>query len=182
MTRGKAAHGSRPELGRNAVHLMARSWICSKPITPHNSVADAIRCSVAARSMWESSPAAPAQHRSGSMQYRDRPAHPARRKRKRPSARKSALLAQHGLKTAFASIRGGPCPALQTDVRLPLVRALLAVIGRRAHRRRLFLRRGGPGPWRHPERGVRSRETLPRRTPSMSGLRSARWSKARSSC
>jgi acetylornithine deacetylase/succinyl-diaminopimelate desuccinylase-like protein len=42
-----------------------------------------------------------------------------------------ALLAQHGLKTAFASIRGGPCPALQTDVRLPLVRALLELVRQR---------------------------------------------------
>jgi acetylornithine deacetylase/succinyl-diaminopimelate desuccinylase-like protein len=38
------------------------------------------------------------------------------------------LLARHGLKTAFAGIRGGPCPALETDVRLPLVRALLELV------------------------------------------------------
>jgi acetylornithine deacetylase/succinyl-diaminopimelate desuccinylase-like protein len=38
------------------------------------------------------------------------------------------LLARHGLQTSFASIRGGPCPALETEIRAPLVQSFLAVV------------------------------------------------------
>jgi acetylornithine deacetylase/succinyl-diaminopimelate desuccinylase-like protein len=131
IARGKAAHGARPELGRNAVHLMAR-------------VVDLLETRYAAELRRRrrhpvlgrgtinvgviaggSQPNIVPDRCTIDIDRRTLPGE------SEGSVRKEirALLDAHKLPSSFASIRGGPCPALQTDVRLPLVRALLAVVG-----------------------------------------------------
>jgi succinyl-diaminopimelate desuccinylase len=131
-TRGKAAHGSRPELGRNAVHAMAQvvdlletryarqlrrrqhpllgrptinvGTICggSQP----NIVPD--RCSIRI----------------------DRRTLPGESE---SSVRREigSLLADHGLEARLSSLRKAPCPPMETDLTLPLVHAFLQTVGQR---------------------------------------------------
>jgi acetylornithine deacetylase/succinyl-diaminopimelate desuccinylase-like protein len=130
MTRGKAAHGSRPDLGRNAVHLMAR--VVDLLETDYAAELRRHRHPLLGRGTINvgviaggSQPNIVPDRCTIDIDRRTLPGESESTVRKEIRE----LLAQHQLKTTFASIRGGPCPALQTDVRLPLVRALLAVIG-----------------------------------------------------
>jgi acetylornithine deacetylase/succinyl-diaminopimelate desuccinylase-like protein len=131
-TRGKAAHGSRPDLGRNAVHAMARVVdvletayarqlrrrrhpLLGVPTinvgTIHggaqpNIVPDRCRVSLDRRTI-------PGERDAG--------------------VRREilALLRHHRLAARMLDLRHAPCPALETDARLPLVRQLMGAVGQR---------------------------------------------------
>jgi acetylornithine deacetylase/succinyl-diaminopimelate desuccinylase-like protein len=128
LTRGKAAHGARPDLGRNAVHLMAR--VVHLLETRYASeLRRRLRHSILGRGTINvgviaggSQPNIVPDRCTIDIDRRTLPGENERTVRKEIRA----LLARHKLQVAFASIRGGPCPALQTDVRLPLVRSFLA--------------------------------------------------------
>src|SRR5436190_15877693 len=126
-TRGRAAHGSRPELGRNAVHEMARivdllqttyavglrrrrhSLLGSPTISvgtigggsQPNIVPDRCRISIDRRTI-------PGETAAG-----------VRREIK-------SLLQRHKLSAMLLNIRNAPCPALETNLNLPLVTQFLA--------------------------------------------------------
>ena len=128
-TRGKAAHGARPDLGRNAVHLMARAVALLETTyaaalrrrRPHPLLGrGTINVGVIAGG---SQPNIVPDRCTIDIDRRTVPGENENTVR----GELCALFDRHGLKTAFANIRGGPCPALQTDARLPLVRALFAV-------------------------------------------------------
>jgi acetylornithine deacetylase/succinyl-diaminopimelate desuccinylase-like protein len=129
LARGKAAHGARPELGRNAVHLMAR-------------VVDLLETTYAAQLRRQrhpllGHPTINVGIIAGGSQPNivpdrctidiDRRTLPGQSE---VTVRREIrlLLAQHGLQTSFASIRGGPCPALETEIRAPLVQSFLDVV------------------------------------------------------
>jgi acetylornithine deacetylase/succinyl-diaminopimelate desuccinylase-like protein len=128
LARGKAAHGARPELGRNAVHLMARVVDLLETIYAarlrrrrHSLLGHAtINVGVIAGG---SQPNIVPDRCTIDIDRRTLPGESEATVRKEIRS----LLTQHQLPTTFASIRGGPCPALQTDIRLPLVRSFLKV-------------------------------------------------------
>src|SRR5205823_302984 len=129
-TRGKAAHGSRPDLGRNAVHEMARivdlletayaallrerrHALLGNPTvsvgaitggSQPNIVPDQCRISIDRRTI-------PGETEAG-----------VRREIK-------SLLRRHELKANLLNIRNAPCPALETNPKLPLVKQFLATVG-----------------------------------------------------
>lgn len=131
-TRGKAAHGARPELGRNAVHEMAQivdaletdyaSHLkkCRHPLlgagtinvgtiiggTQPNIVPDKCSITIDRRTL-------PGETEAG-----------VRREI-------TAFLSKRGLKATFASEKIAPCLPMETDVRLPLVSQFLGVTGQR---------------------------------------------------
>ena len=131
-TRGKAAHGARPELGRNAVHEMARivdlletTYAASLRRRRHsllghptisvgiiaggsqpNIVPDRCRISIDRRTIPGETEA------------------DVRREIR-------SLLQSHEVKAALLNIRNAPCPALETDLKLPLVKQFLASAGQR---------------------------------------------------
>ena len=131
-TRGRAAHGSRPDLGRNAVHEMARivDWLETTyaaalrqrrhPLLGHptvsvgaiaggtqpNIVPDRCRISIDRRTIPGETEAS------------------VRREIK-------SLLHSHAVKAELLNIRNAPCPALETKLKLPLVHRFLASIGQR---------------------------------------------------
>lgn len=134
-TRGKSAHGSNPELGVNAVHRMARA-IClleeryarelgrrAHPLlgrptinvgtvqggTQPNVVPSMCRIRIDRRTL-------PGETEAG-----------VRREI-------AALLEGEGLRAGFVNVRGAPCPALETDPKLPMVRTLMQTVGQRQPR------------------------------------------------
>jgi acetylornithine deacetylase/succinyl-diaminopimelate desuccinylase-like protein len=126
-TRGKAAHGSRPELGRNAVLEMARivdlletTYAAAlrrrqHPLLGHPTV------SVGAIAGGSQPNIVPDRCRI-SIDRRTVP-------RETESAVRreiQALLKKHRLNARLLNIRNAPCPALETDPNLPLVRRFLA--------------------------------------------------------
>jgi len=128
-TRGLAAHGSRPELGRNAVHEMARivdvfqtDYAATLRRRHHrllghptvnvgtiaggsqpNIVPDRCRISIDRRTI-------PGETESG-----------VRREIRE-------LLRRRRLRAGLLNIRGAPCPPLETNVRLPWVRGFLSSV------------------------------------------------------
>ena len=133
-TRGKAAHGSRPELGRNAVHEMAR-------------IVDALETDYAAKLRRRPHPLlGPATVNvgtiSGGLQPNivpdtcsisiDRRTLPGETDAK-VRQEIQQFLRQRGLKASFANRNPTRCPAMETDPELPLVRHFF----RRARQRRL---------------------------------------------
>jgi acetylornithine deacetylase len=126
-TRGRAAHGAQPELGRNAVHEMARivdllqttyatmlrrrrhSLLGSPTVSvgtiyggsQPNIVPDKCRISIDRRTI-------PGETAAG-----------VRREIR-------SLLQRHKLSAMLLNIRNAPCPALETNLKLPLVRQFLA--------------------------------------------------------
>jgi acetylornithine deacetylase/succinyl-diaminopimelate desuccinylase-like protein len=132
QTRGRSAHGSRPELGRNAVHAMARivngletdyarrlrrrrhtllgcATVSVGTIsggTQPNIVPDSCAVTIDRRTL-------PGETETG-----------VRREI-------AGFLAQRKLKAAFASEKLAPCPPLETDAGLPLVRRFLRCTGQR---------------------------------------------------
>ena len=129
-TRGKAAHGSRPDLGRNAVHEMARivdllettyaallrerrHALLGNPTvsvgaiaggSQPNIVPDQCRISIDRRTI-------PGETEAG-----------VRREIK-------SLLHRHRLKAKLLNIRSAPCLPMETNLKRPLVRQFLARVG-----------------------------------------------------
>ena len=131
-TSGRAAHGSRPELGRNAIHEMARivTWLETSytahlrrrrhPILGHatvnvgtisggaqaNIVPDRCTITIDRRTLPGETDAS------------------VRREFK-------VLLRARGFAAKLGSAKGAPCAPMETDHRLPLVRAFLESVGQR---------------------------------------------------
>ncbi|PYM14520.1 MAG: peptidase [Verrucomicrobia bacterium] len=129
-TRGRAAHGARPDLGRNAVHEMSRivdllqtTYAASlrkrkHPLLGHptvsvgtigggaqpNIVPDRCQISLDRRTL-------PGETEAG-----------VRREIK-------ALLFKHALNARLLNIRNAPCPPMETSLKLPLVKQFLAGAG-----------------------------------------------------
>lgn len=129
-TEGKAAHGAKPHLGRNAVHTMAR-------------IVDLLETEYAAQLRTRShpllgSPTVNVGSISGGVQPNIVPAqcHITVDRRTIPgeteaSVRKeiSALLRRHKLKATLADTRAGACLPLETSPALPLVARFLLAAG-----------------------------------------------------
>ncbi len=129
-TRGKAAHGARPELGRNAVHAMAR-------------IVDLLETTYARRLRRRRHPllghaTVNVGSISGGTQPNIVPASCAIAidRRTLPGETEAgvrreilALLREHRLVATLADTKGGPCFPLETDPELPLVQQLLGTVG-----------------------------------------------------
>jgi acetylornithine deacetylase/succinyl-diaminopimelate desuccinylase-like protein len=129
-TRGVPAHGARPELGKNAVHEMAR-------------IVDLLETSYAAQLRKARHPLlGQATVNVGSIAGGTQPnIVPAQcaitvDRRTLPGETEASvragirkLLRQHGLRAQLGVARDAPCLPLQTDPRLPLVQRLFAVAG-----------------------------------------------------
>lgn len=131
-TRGKPAHGATPHLGRNAVHMMAKAVelletayaarlskrrhpLLGQPTINVGTIAGGTQPNVV-----------PARCRI-SIDRRTLPGET------ETSVRRElrALFSKAGLKLHFESLRTLPCPALETDPGLPLVRELMHTAGQR---------------------------------------------------
>jgi succinyl-diaminopimelate desuccinylase len=131
-TRGKAAHGSCPHLGKNAVHEMCR-------------VVDLLETQYARQLRRRRHPLlGPATVSIGSIHGGTQPnivpaacAASADRRTLPGETERSvlreikALLRRHGLRASFASEKTCPCPPLETDARLPLVQVFLKAAGQK---------------------------------------------------
>jgi acetylornithine deacetylase/succinyl-diaminopimelate desuccinylase-like protein len=131
-TTGKAAHGARPELGRNAVHVMAK-------------VVDLLETQYAAQLRRKKHPLlGRATINVGSISGGTQPNIVPSRcvisvdRRTLPGERDAtiykdlrALLKSKGLAAEFDSLQGGPCMALETSPRLPLVAQFMSAAGQR---------------------------------------------------
>ena len=132
-TRGKAAHGSRPELGRNAVHEMAR-------------IVDLLETRYAAilrrrRHPRLRHPTINVGTIAGGLQANIVPARCVITidRRTLPGETDVAvireikeLLRKNGLRAVFSDAKSGACWPLETDARLPLVRQFLRCAGQAA--------------------------------------------------
>jgi len=131
-TRGKAAHGSRPELGKNAIHEMARivelletsyartlrrrkHRLLGHPTVSVGSIAGGSqpnivpdRCLISIDRRM-----VPGETEAG-----------VRREIK-------ALLQKNGPKAELLNIRAAPCPAMETNPKLPLVKAFMQISGQK---------------------------------------------------
>ncbi len=131
-TKGKAAHGSRPELGHNAIEEMAKvvaalggPYASRLRSSPHpllgrrtinvgtiqgghqpNIVPDRCRISIDRRTLPGED------EKSVARELR-------------------ALFKSRGIRASLSNMRGGACVALETDVTLPLVRGLMKTAGQR---------------------------------------------------
>ncbi len=125
-TRGKAAHGARPELGRNAVHAMARVVNALEtdyaaqlrrrrhPLLGHGTVnVGSIRGGVQANIVPD--------HCEISIDRRTLPGETQAGVRREIQT----LLRKHKLTATIADTKDASCPALETDPRQPLVREFL---------------------------------------------------------
>jgi len=129
-TRGKAAHGSRPDLGRNAVHEMAR-------------IVDLLETTYAAllrkrRHALLGNPTVNVGAIAGGSQPNivpdqcrisiDRRTIPGETE---ASVRREikSLLHRHRLKAKLLNIRNAPCPPMETNLKQPLVRQFLTRVG-----------------------------------------------------
>ena len=129
-TRGKAAHGSRPDLGRNAVHEMAR-------------IVDLLETEYAARLRKRRHPllghgTVNVGTIEGGVQPNIVPAECSITidRRTLPGETDAQvwreirnMLREHGLKAALANTKAAPCLPLETNPRLPLVRQFLKSAG-----------------------------------------------------
>jgi acetylornithine deacetylase/succinyl-diaminopimelate desuccinylase-like protein len=131
-TRGKSAHGARPELGRNAVHEMARV-VClletdyarrlrrwRHPLLGHATV------NVGVIAGGTQPNIVPAACRIG-VDRRTLPGETERSVR----AEMMALFRRHKLRVGIASQKQAPCLPMETDARLPLVRQFFGVAGQK---------------------------------------------------
>jgi acetylornithine deacetylase/succinyl-diaminopimelate desuccinylase-like protein len=131
-TRGQSAHGARPDLGRNAVHLMAR-------------IVDALETDYARQLRRRRHPLlGAATVNVGSIQGGTQPNIVPDRcvisidRRTLPGETESrvrseiiAFLRQRNLSARLSNTKAAPCPALETDPDLPLVRQFLRCAGQR---------------------------------------------------
>jgi len=131
-TRGRSAHGARPDLGRNAVHAMCRIVHLLEteyaaalrgrrhPLLGHATV------SVGSIHGGTQPNVVPAQ----CVCEIDRRTLPGETEASAIREIK-ALLRRHRLAASLANSKGAPCLPLETDPRLPLVRQFLRSVGRR---------------------------------------------------
>jgi len=131
-TRGKAAHGSCPELGRNAVHSMAR-------------IVDLLGTKYAAILRQRRHPLLGCATINvgtirGGVQANIVPAQCSITVDRRTLPGETdggvwdelkSLLKKHGLKATLANEKTGPCLPMETDPRLPLIRQFLKTAGQR---------------------------------------------------
>jgi acetylornithine deacetylase/succinyl-diaminopimelate desuccinylase-like protein len=131
-THGKAAHGSRPELGQNAIHEMAR-------------IVDLLETKYAAQLRKQTHPLL--HHGTvnvgtiqGGVQANIVPSHCSIiiDRRTLPGETETgvwreieALLRKHGLKATLANTKSAPCLPLETSRKLPLVKQFLQVTGQK---------------------------------------------------
>ena len=129
-TQGKAAHGSRPDLGRNAILEMARvvtlleTEYAAELATRRHPL---LRCATVNTGTIRGGVQAnivPAQC-SIVIDRRMLPGETGASVRRELKA----LLRAHGLKAVLGDQKGAPCPALETDANLPLVRGFMALAG-----------------------------------------------------
>jgi len=133
QTRGKSAHGACPELGRNAVHAMARVVeilettyaaglrrrrhpLLGHPTISVGSISGGTQPNVVPDRCWISA---------------DRRTLPGETE---ASVKREILAALHqrGLRASVADGKGAPCFPLETDSRLPWVQRLMACVSQRA--------------------------------------------------
>ena len=132
-TRGKAAHGSRPELGRNAVHEMARivdllqTDYATRLARRRHPLLGCATVSVGAISGGTQANIVP-DHCVLVMDRRTLPGETEASVRREIQA----LLKQHHLKAGCIDDKLAPCLALETDPRLPLVARFLRSVRQRA--------------------------------------------------
>jgi len=131
-TRGRAAHGSRPDLGDNAVHTMAR-------------IVDLLETTYAAALRQRRHPLlGRATVNVGTIHGGAQPNVVPDRcvisldRRTLPSETDAGvrreildLLKRHRLAARMLNLRGAPCPPMETDARLPLVRQFMTQVGQR---------------------------------------------------
>jgi len=131
-TTGKAAHGARPELGRNAVHAMAR-------------IVDALETTYAGQLRRRQHPLLGRPTINvGAINGGSQPNIVPSRctisidRRTLPGERDAtvckqikALLKSKGLSASFESLQGGPCLPLETSATLPLVSQFMSVARQR---------------------------------------------------
>ena len=130
MTRGRAAHGSRPELGRNAVHLMARivDWL---------ETSYSARLRARRHPLLGSATASVGTIRGGTQPNIVPDACAIRLDRRTLPGETEAgvcqelrgLLRREGLAASLEEGRTAPCLPLETDARLPLVAQFIRSVG-----------------------------------------------------
>ena len=131
-TQGKAAHGSCPHLGRNAVHEMARIVDLLQTRYPRqlqgrtHPLLGAATVSVGSMHGGSQPNIVPAE----CLATADRRTLPGETELSVIREIK-ALLREHGLRASFANEKSVPCPPLETDHRLPLVQTFLAAAGQK---------------------------------------------------
>jgi acetylornithine deacetylase len=131
-TRGKSAHGAHPELGRNAIHLMARvvdileTKYAAKLTQRRHPLLGRATVSVGVISGGTQPNIVP----DRCFALVDRRTLPGE---KEAGVQKEIhhLLGQHGLKVTFVTARGAPCLPMETNPKLPLVARFLDSIGQR---------------------------------------------------
>jgi acetylornithine deacetylase len=131
-TRGKAAHGALPELGRNAVHAMARvvdlleTTYARKLRRRQHPLLGTASISVGSIAGGTQPNVVP----DSCVMTADRRTLPGETT---PGVCRElrALLRAHGLRASVADSKAAPCPPLETDPRQPLVRALMDCVGQR---------------------------------------------------
>jgi len=133
QTRGKSAHGARPDLGHNAIHDMARAVallqtayakslrnrrhpLLGRPTISVGSIAGGTQPNIVPDSC---------------VAFADRRTLPGETERS-VCRELRALLRAHGLRVAIADSKVGPCLPLETDPGLPAVRLLMACAGQTA--------------------------------------------------
>jgi succinyl-diaminopimelate desuccinylase len=131
-TRGKAAHGACPHLGRNAIHMMARvvdvlqteyARRLRRRRHPLLGCATVSVGSIAGGSQPNIVPA----RCEASVDRRTLPGETGASVR----AEMADLLRRHGLRASIHDSKSGPCPPLETDPQLPLVQKFLQVARQR---------------------------------------------------
>ena len=132
-TRGKAAHGARPELGKNAIHEMARivdlletRYAEQLAKRPHPLLGRAT-INVGSIAGGTQPNIVPAQCFI-TVDRRTLPGETELDVRREIKA----ILRKHGLKATLASARNAPCLPLETDADLPLIQHLFGVAGQKA--------------------------------------------------
>ena len=131
-TRGKSAHGARPELGRNAVHAMARivdlleTEYSAALRRRHHPLLGRPTVSVGAIVGGNQANIVPA-YCAIQVDRRTLPGETEASVR----AEIERLLAKHALTATMVDTKEAPCWPMQTDPRLPLVQQFLRSIGRK---------------------------------------------------
>jgi len=131
-TRGRAAHGSRPDLGDNAVHTMAR--IVDLLETTYAAALRQRRHPLLGRATVNvgtihggAQPNVVPDHCVISLDRRTLPSETDAGVRREILD----LLKRHRLAARILNLRGAPCPPMETDARLPLVRQFMTQVGQR---------------------------------------------------